>query len=353
MLEKLEQIKDRYDLVIKALSDPEAYKDQDKFKELSQERKHLEPIMKAHKTYAALLDHIRDDEEVLAGDDDELKELVKDELDELKAERERMEDEIKFLLIPPDPNDEKSTILEVRAGTGGDEASLFAYELYRMYVRFAERENWEIEELSSSFIGLGGVKEISFSIKGKGVYGKLKYESGVHRVQRVPATETSGRIHTSAATVAVLPQAEKVDIEINDTDLRIDTYRASGAGGQHVNKTDSAIRITHIPSGVVVACQDERSQHKNKEKAFKILYSRLLQDSIDKQNAKMAAERKSQVSTGDRSAKIRTYNFPQMRITDHRINFTTHQLQAVMDGDLYELVEQLKLADNIEKLKNL
>lgn len=353
MLEKLEQIKERYDLVMKVLSDPNAFKDQEKFKELSQERKHLEPIMEIHKTYATLLDQIHDDEEILDGDDNELKELVKDELDELKEERERMEEEIKFLLIPPDPNDEKSTILEVRAGTGGDEASLFAYELYRMYVRFAERENWEIEELSSSFIGLGGVKEISFSIKGKGVYGKLKYESGVHRVQRVPETETSGRIHTSAATVAVLPEAEKVDIEINDADIRIDTYRASGAGGQHVNKTDSAIRITHIPSGIVVACQDERSQHKNKEKAFKILYSRLLQDTIDKQNAKMAAERKSQVSTGDRSAKIRTYNFPQMRITDHRINYTTHQLQAVMDGDLYEIIEQLKLADNIEKLKNL
>ncbi len=353
MLEKLEQIKERYDTVIAELSDPATFSDQKKFKTLSQERKHLEPIMEAHKAYAEVLKNIKGDEEILQGDDEEMKELVREELDDLKTERERMEEEIKFLLIPPDPNDEKSTILEVRAGTGGDEAALFAHDLYRMYVRFAERNKWKIEELSSSFIGLGGIKEISFSIKGDGVYGKLKYESGVHRVQRVPATETSGRIHTSAATVAVLPEAEKVDIEIADQDLRIDTFRASGAGGQHVNKTDSAIRITHIPSGVVVACQDERSQHKNKEKALKILYSRLLQDSIDKQNAKMAAERRSQVSTGDRSAKIRTYNYPQMRITDHRINFTTHQLQAVMDGDLYEVVEQLKLADNIEKLKNL
>lgn len=353
MLGKLEEIKQRYDTVIRELSDPETFKDQQKFKELSQERKNLEPIMEAHKEYADLLAHIEDDENVLHGNDEELKELVKDELDDLKAQRERMEEEIKFLLIPPDPNDNKNTILEIRAGTGGDEAALFAHDLYRMYVRFAERQNWKIEELSASYIGLGGIKEISFSIKGDGVYGQLKYESGVHRVQRVPATETSGRIHTSAATVAVLPEAEKVDIEIADQDLRIDTFRASGAGGQHVNKTDSAIRITHIPSGVVVACQDERSQHKNKEKALKILYSRLLQDSIDKQNAKMAAERRSQVSTGDRSAKIRTYNYPQMRITDHRINYTTHQLQAVMDGDLYEIVEQLKLADNIEKLKNL
>jgi peptide chain release factor 1 len=351
MLDKLEQIKERYDAVIAELSDPATFQDQQKFKELSQERKHLEPIMEAHKAYADLLAHIEDDEEVLRGNDEELKELVKDELDDLKEERERMEEEIKFLLIPPDPNDDKNTILEIRAGT--DEAALFAHDLYRMYVRYAERQNWKVEELSSSFIGLGGIKEISFSIKGEGVYGQLKYESGVHRVQRVPATETSGRIHTSAATVAVLPEAEKVDIEIADQDLRIDTYRASGAGGQHVNKTDSAIRITHIPSGVVVACQDERSQHKNKEKALKILYSRLLQDSIDKQNAEVAAERRSQVSTGDRSAKIRTYNYPQMRITDHRINFTTHQLQAVMDGDLFEIIEQLKLADNIEKLKNL
>ncbi|MEA2076996.1 MAG: peptide chain release factor 1 [Candidatus Marinimicrobia bacterium] len=353
MLDKLEQIKERYDAVIAKLSDPATFQDQKKFKNLSQERKHLEPIMEIHKEYAALLAHIEDDEGVLRGNDDELKELVKEELDDLKEQRARMEEAIKFLLIPADPNDDKNTIVEVRAGTGGDEAALFAHDIYRMYVRYAERQNWKIEELSASFIGLGGIKEISISIKGDGAYGQLKYESGVHRVQRVPATESSGRIHTSAATVAVLPEAEKVDIEIADADLRIDTYRASGAGGQHVNKTDSAIRITHIPSGVVVACQDERSQHKNKEKALKILYSRLLQHSIDEQNSKMAAERRSQVSTGDRSAKIRTYNFPQMRITDHRINFTTHQLQAVMDGDLFEVIEQLKLADNIEKLKNL
>ena len=353
MLDKLEQIKKRYDIVIDKLSDPATFQDQGLFKQLSQERKHLEPIMEAYKAYASLIKHIKDDEEVLRGNDDELKDLVKEELDDLKEERERQEDAIKFLLIHPDTNDDKNIIVEVRAGTGGDEAALFANDLYRMYVRFAERQNWKIEELNASFIGLGGIKEISFSLKGDGAYGQLKYESGVHRVQRVPATENSGRIHTSAATVAVLPEAEKVDVELVDADLRIDTYRASGAGGQHVNKTDSAIRVTHIPSGLVVACQDERSQHKNKEKALKILYSRLLQHSIDEQNAKMAAERKSQVSTGDRSAKIRTYNYPQMRITDHRINFTTHQLQAVMDGDLYEIIEQLKLADNIEKLKNL
>lgn len=353
MLDKLEEIKKRYEKVIEKLSAPATFQDSRLFKDLSRERKHLEPIITAYKEYKSLLEHIHDDESVLHGNDEELKDLVREELDGLKEEREKMEESIKFLLIPPDPNDDKNTIVEIRAGTGGDEAALFAHDLYRMYVRYAERQGWKAEELSASFIGMGGIKEISFMIKGDGAYGQLKYESGVHRVQRVPATESSGRIHTSAATVAVLPEAEKVDVEINENDLRIDTYRASGAGGQHVNKTDSAIRITHIPSGVVVACQDERSQHKNKEKALRILYSRLLQKSIDEQEAAMAAERKSQVSTGDRSAKIRTYNFPQTRVTDHRINYTSHQLNAILDGDLFDLIEQLKLADNIEKLKNL
>jgi peptide chain release factor 1 len=353
MLQKLEEIKERYEKVIEKLSDPATFQDAQLFKNLSRERKQLEPIIAVHKEYKSLLDHIHDDESVLHGHDEELKELVREELDDLKEQREKLEESIKFLLIPSDPNDDKNTIVEIRAGTGGDEAALFAHDLYRMYVRYAERQNWKVEELSASFIGVGGIKEISFMIKGEGAYGQLKYESGVHRVQRVPATESSGRIHTSAATVAVLPEAEKVDVEINESDLRIDTYRASGAGGQHVNKTDSAIRITHIPSGVVVACQDERSQHKNKEKALRILYSRLLQQSIDEQEAEMAAERKSQVSTGDRSAKIRTYNFPQTRVTDHRINYTSHQLNAILDGDLYDLIEELKLADNVEKLKNL
>lgn len=353
MLNKLNQVKDRYDALMVELSDPTVFQNQDKFRDLSRERKHLEPIIKIRAEYADLLSQIEDDEVVLRGNDDELKELVKDELDELKQEREKVEEQIKFLLIPPDPNDDKNCIVEVRAGTGGDEAALFAYDLYRMYIRYAERQGWNIENLSGNEIGVGGLKEISFSLKGEAAYGQLKYESGVHRVQRVPATESSGRIHTSAATVAVLPEAEKVDVSINDADIRVDTYRASGAGGQHVNKTDSAIRLTHIPSGLVVACQDERSQHKNKEKAMKILTSRLLQSRIDEQNAKVAAERKSQVSTGDRSAKIRTYNFPQSRVTDHRINYTTHQLQAIMDGDIYDLIEQLKLAANLEKLQNI
>lgn len=353
MLNKLNQVKDHYDALMVELSDPTVFQNQDKFRDLSRERKHLEPIIKIRAEYADLLSQIEDDEVVLRGNDDELKELVKDELDELKQERGKMEEQIKFLLIPPDPNDDKNCIVEVRAGTGGDEAALFAYDLYRMYIRYAERQGWSIEELSGNTIGVGGLKEISFTLKGDAAYGQLKYESGVHRVQRVPETESSGRIHTSAATVAVLPEAEKVDLIINEADLRIDTYRASGAGGQHVNKTDSAIRITHIPTGLVVACQDERSQHKNKEKAMKILSSRLLQKMIDEQNAKMAAERKSQVSTGDRSAKIRTYNFPQSRVTDHRINYTTHQLQTIMDGDIYDIIEQLKLAANLEKLQNI
>jgi len=353
MLEKLEEIKNRYDKVIARLSDPGVFQDAEQYKALSRERKHLEPIIAGYQKYSALLEHIRDDESVLRGADEELKELVRDELDGLKLQRDEMEESIKYLLIPPDPNDDKNTIVEIRAGTGGDEAALFAHDLYRMYVRYAERQGWKAEELSASFIGVGGIKEIAFMIKGEGAYGQLKYESGVHRVQRVPATENSGRIHTSAATVAVLPEAEKVDVEISESDLRIDTYRASGAGGQHVNKTDSAIRITHIPSGLVVSCQDERSQHKNKEKALRILYSRLLQQKIDEQEAAVAAQRKSQVSTGDRSAKIRTYNFPQTRVTDHRINYTSHQLNAILDGDLYDLIEALKLADNIEKLKNL
>ncbi len=262
----------------------------------AREHRDMSNVLEVFERYHKLIENIEEGESILKGDDDELKEIVKEELDGLLEDQTKLEDELKVLLIPKDPADQGSAILEIRAGAGGDEAALFAHDLYRMYVRFAERQNWKIEELSSSFIGLGGIKEMSFSIKGEGAYGKLKYESGVHRVQRVPATESSGRIHTSAATVAVLPEAEKIDVEIAESDLRIDTYRASGAGGQHVNKTDSAIRITHIPSGVVVACQDERSQHKNKEKALKILYSRLLQHSIDEQNAKVAAERRSQVS---------------------------------------------------------
>ena len=271
-------------------------------------------------------------------------------MDELNKELEKLEKELKILLLPHDPTDDKNTIIEIRAGTGGDEAALFASDLYRMYTRFAERNSWKCSVMESNTIGIGGFKEIIFSVEGDGVYGLMKFESGVHRVQRVPKTETSGRVHTSAATVAVLPEAEEADIEVLDSDLKIDTYRASGAGGQHVNKTESAIRITHIPTGVVVTCQDETSQHKNKAAALKVLRSRLLAAQKEKIAKERATARKNMVSTGDRSAKIRTYNFPQGRITDHRINFTEYNLEAIMDGQISSVIENLKLAEQQDQL---
>ena len=285
---------------------------------------------------------------MLEGDDEELKQIAQEELDELEKRLITLEEKLKVLLLPKDPNDDKNLILEIRAGTGGDEAALFAADLFRIYTRYAERKNWTLKVMDSSDTGIGGIKEAIVSIQGKGAFGMLKYESGVHRVQRVPKTETSGRVHTSAATLAVLPEAEDVDIEINEADLKIDTYRASGAGGQHVNKTESAIRITHIPTGLVVTCQDESSQHKNRAAALKVLKSRLLAAEQEKVAQKRAAERKSLVSTGDRSAKIRTYNFPQGRVTDHRINFTSYRLNEILDGDITELIEKLKIAEQQE-----
>ena len=295
-----------------------------------------------------MLDQIDEDKEMLNEDDAELIEIAREELPSLEIKKSKLEEELKILLLPKDPNDDKNLILEIRAGTGGDEAALFASDLYRIYIRYAERRNWKYKIMNSSDTGIGGIKEAIISINGKGAFGMLKYESGVHRVQRVPKTETSGRVHTSAATVAVLPEAEDVDIDINDGDLKIDTYRASGAGGQHVNKTESAIRITHVPTGLVVTCQDESSQHKNRAAALKVLKARLLASEQQKVAAERAAERKSLVSTGDRSAKIRTYNFPQGRITDHRISFTSYKLHEVMDGDLTELIEKLKIAEQQE-----
>ncbi|MEA1986151.1 MAG: peptide chain release factor 1 [Candidatus Marinimicrobia bacterium] len=353
MLKKLEKLKEKYDELIQELSKPEVVQNHDKFVEISREQKNLEPIVILYKEYKALMTNIVDDENVLKGKDKELKEIVKEELDDLYSQKEKLDEKVKIELIPKDPNDDKNTIVEIRGGAGGDEAALFAADLFRMYSRYSERQKWKIGVLSSSEVGVGGFKEITFLIKGDGAYGQLKYESGVHRVQRVPETETQGRIHTSASSVAILPEADKVEVDIQDKDIRIDTFRASGAGGQHVNKTESAIRITHIPTGVVVSCQDESSQHKNKAKALMILSSRVLQEKIDKQKLERDKDRKSQISTGDRSAKIRTYNFPQGRVTDHRINFTTHQLQSIMDGDIYEIIEQLKIADNLEKLQNI
>ncbi|SVA26141.1 uncharacterized protein METZ01_LOCUS78995 [marine metagenome] len=296
------------------------------------------------------MDQIDDNESILKEDDTDLKEIATDELIELERKKAKLEKKIKIQLLPKNPHDDKNLILEIRAGTGGDEAALFAADLFRLYCHFAERNNWTKKLLASNEIGIGGFKEVIVALDGKGAYGMMKYESGVHRVQRVPETETGGRIHTSAATVAVLPEAEDVDVKINDLDLKIDTYRASGAGGQHVNKTESAIRITHVPTGLVVTCQDESSQHKNKAAALKVLRSRLLVAEQEKADAERAAKRKSLVSTGDRSAKIRTYNFPQSRVTDHRINYTSYRLADIMNGDIFELIEQLKVAEQQQSL---
>ena len=350
MRKKLEAIIAKHAHLAEQMADPEIYGDQDKLTPIAIEHSAMEGIVNVGKVYISVLDQIADDKEILDGDDDDLKEIVQEELGDLVAQQENLEAEIKVLLLPKDPMDNKNLILEIRAGTGGDEAALFAADLFRIYTRYAERNGWTFKIMNSSETGIGGIKEAIVAMQGKGAFGMLKYESGVHRVQRVPKTETSGRVHTSAATVAVMPEAEDVDIEILDADLKIDTYRASGAGGQHVNKTESAIRITHIPTGLVVTCQDESSQHKNKAAALKVLKSRMLAAEQEKAAAVRAAERRSLVSTGDRSAKIRTYNFSQGRVTDHRINFTTYRLSEILDGDITEIIEQLKIAEQQEHL---
>ena len=350
MRKKLEAIIAKHTHLAEQMADPEIYGDQDKLTPIAIEHSAMEGIVNVGKVYISVLDQIADDKEILDGDDDDLKEIVQQELGDLVARQENLEAEIKVLLLPKDPMDNKNLILEIRAGTGGDEAALFAADLFRIYTRYAERNGWTFKIMNSSDTGIGGMKEAIVSMQGKGAFGMLKYESGVHRVQRVPKTETSGRVHTSAATVAVMPEAEDVDIEILDADLKIDTYRASGAGGQHVNKTESAIRITHIPTGLVVTCQDESSQHKNRAAALKVLKSRMLAAEQDKAAAERAAERRNLVSTGDRSAKIRTYNFSQGRVTDHRINFTTYRLNEILDGDITEIIEQLKIAEQQEHL---
>ena len=330
------------------MTDPSIFNDQKKLTTIAKEHSSLENIVNVGKDYLSVLQNIDDDKSILDSDDSELKEIAQEELIDLESRKAVLEEELKVLLLPRDPNDDKNLILEIRAGTGGDEAALFAADLFRVYTRYAERRNWKYKVMDSSDTGIGGIKEAIVSINGKGAFGMLKYESGVHRVQRVPKTETSGRVHTSAATIAVLPEAEDVDIEVNDSDLKIDTYRASGAGGQHVNKTESAIRITHIPTGLVVTCQDESSQHKNRAAALKVLKSRLLAAEQEKVAAERAAERRSLVSTGDRSAKIRTYNFPQGRVTDHRINLTSYKLNEILDGDITEIIEKLKIAEQQE-----
>ena len=351
MFDRLKQIKQRHQELSEKLSEPDIFKDQNKFKKLAKEQSDLSEIVAKYDQFEKILQQLNDTKEIIDNENDaEMLALAEIELSDLTAKQEALEEELKVLLTPQDPEDEKNAIVEIRAGTGGDEACLFAGDLYRMYTKFAEQQSWKIELLNSHPQEIGGFKEISFLVSGPNAYGKLKYEGGVHRVQRVPVTETSGRLHTSAASVAVLPEVEEVEVDIDPNDLRIDVYRSSGPGGQSVNTTDSAVRVTHIPTGMVVTCQDEKSQHKNKAKALKVLRARLYDKKKEEEEAKLMASRRSMVSTGDRSAKIRTFNFPQNRVTDHRINLTLYKLDRIIEGDLYDLIEQLQIADRTEKL---
>ncbi|AFS77267.1 peptide chain release factor 1 [Gottschalkia acidurici 9a] len=354
MLDKLEFIEKRYQELNEKIADPEIISNISEWQKYVKEHSDIEDVVLKYKEYKACLEQLEENKEMLKDKlDEDFRELVKLEVDELEEKIEVISEELKVLLIPKDPNDDKNVIVEIRAGAGGDEGGIFAGDLLRMYTRYAERQGWKTEMMSLHDQGVGGVKEASFLIKGKGAYSRLKYESGVHRVQRVPATESSGRIHTSTATVAVLPEADDVDIVINQNDVRVDVFRSSGNGGQSVNTTDSAVRLTHTPTGIVVSCQDEKSQLKNKEKAFKILKARLYDKMIEEQNAEIAQERKSQVGTGDRSAKIRTYNFPQGRITDHRVNLTVYKLDAFLDGDINEMLDSLITTAQAEKLQQV
>jgi len=351
---KLEEIEAKFLEIEKNLVDPDQIADPKRLHQLSKMHADTAPIVSIYTDYKKLLEDIEEAELIIAEeDDDEFQDLAKQELEILVIQKEKLEEEIKILLIPKDPNDHRNVIVEIRAGTGGEEAGLFAAELFRMYSRHAEKSNWTVELLSQSATGLKGFKEVVFLIEGEDAYSKLKFEGGTHRVQRVPATETSGRIHTSAVTVAVLPEAEEVDIQIDQNDLRIDTFRSSGPGGQSVNTTDSAIRITHLPTNLVVSCQDEKSQHKNKAKAMKILRSRLLEITKSEQDAERAETRKTMIGSGDRSEKIRTYNFPQGRVTDHRIGLSIYQLESTLDGELAPFISSLISAEGAEKLKNL
>ena len=354
MLDKLQVLEDKYMDLTEKISDMEVINDQKVWQKYMKEHADLEPIVNKYREYRNVLNDLRESKSILEEEsDEELRELAKMEISELEGQVEPLEAELKILLLPKDPNDEKNVIVEIRGGAGGDEAALFAGNLFRMYSRYAERRRWKIELLSASDTGVGGYKEVSFLIKGKGAYSRLKYESGVHRVQRIPATESGGRIHTSTATVAVLPEVEDVEVEINPNDLRIDVFRASGNGGQCVNTTDSAVRITHIPTGEVVSCQDEKSQLKNKEKALKVLKARLYDKALSEQHDEVAAERRSQVGTGDRSERIRTYNFPQGRVSDHRINLTLYKLDSFLDGDIDEMIDALITVDQTEKMASI
>nr|WP_294858165.1 peptide chain release factor 1 [uncultured Fluviicola sp.] len=352
LLSKLEAIHFRFVEVGKMITDPDIISDMDRYVKLNKEYRDLEEVDNAYKTYKNILDNLKSSKELLDVETDpEMREMAKMEINELEEQRPVVEEEIKVLLIPKDPEDDKNAIIELRAGTGGDEACIFVEDIYRMYTMYFKEMGWTYEIVNSSEGSAKGYKEVSMSISGAGIYGMLKFESGVHRVQRVPETESQGRVHTSAITVAVLPEAEEVDFELDMNDVRKDTFRASGAGGQHINKTESAIRLTHIPTGVVVECQDGRSQHKNLAQAISVLRSRLYQAELDRVHQERAAHRKTLVSTGDRSAKIRTYNYPQGRITDHRINKTIYNLSAFMNGDIQEMIDALKMAENAEKMK--
>jgi peptide chain release factor 1 len=353
LLDKLEAIKIRWKDLEGQLSDPEVVADMKRFKSVSKEYKDLQAVVNCYEEYKDLVSNQQFNRGLLRTEsDEEMKEMAKAEIEEGEARMAELEEEIRLLLIPKDPEDDKDCILEIRAGTGGDEASIFAGDLLKMYLKYCENKGWKTSILNSNEGTVGGYKEVAVEISGDGVYGVLKYESGVHRVQRVPKTESQGRVHTSAASVAVLPEADEVDVEINPADLRIDTYRASGAGGQHVNKTESAVRITHIPTNTVAECQDGRSQHKNKEMAMKMLRTRIYESALKEHQEQIAGKRKTMVSTGDRSAKIRTYNWPQGRVTDHRINLTLYNLDAIINGDIQEIIDQLTIAENAEKMKS-
>ncbi len=355
MLEKLSFLKEKYDNLNLQIADPEIIAHHEQWQKLIQEQAELRPIIEVYDEYEKVNNQINENEELLEDNelDAELKELCQEELSELKPQQNELEEKLKRLLIPKDPNDDRGVIVEIRGGAGGDEAALFAADLFRMFSRYAERNHWKTEVLNSNALGIGGFKEITFSIDSKGAYSRLKYESGVHRVQRIPTTESGGRIHTSTATVAVLPEVDDVEVEIDPNDLRIDVYRSTGHGGQSVNTTDSAVRITHLPTGIVITCQDEKSQLKNKDKALKVLKARLFEIEEQKRQNAIASERKSQVGTGDRSERIRTYNFPQGRVTDHRIGKTIHSLESFLDGEIDEIVDALITYNETEKLKSM
>ena len=352
MLEKLAGLKEKYQTLTDDISKPEILGDQNEFKRIMKERASLEPIVEKYDEYSGIISQLDDNKAMLSDEtDEELRQLIHEDIGNLNEKLAICEEELKVLLLPKDPNDDKNVFVEIRAGVGGDEAALFAGDLLRMYLRYAERHHYKTEMMSSTEIGIGGYKEVIVMIKGKGAYSRLKYESGTHRVQRVPETESGGRIHTSAATVAVLPEADDIEIDIDPNDIRVDVFRATGNGGQCVNTTDSAVRLTHIPSGIVVSCQDEKSQLKNRDKAMKILKSRLLEMETKKQQAAIAEDRRSQVGSGDRSERIRTYNFPQGRITDHRINLTLYRLGEVLDGDLDEIIDALITTDRAQQMQ--